>query len=250
MSVPVLYRFIRESRSELGARIVGMLMSFIANDDGICWVSQKRLSEQSCLSERGVRDAIRRLEDLGEVETRQAQRGRVRVNVYRLWCGEVPQYEKLPFTVGDPFSERPADIAGGTSTTGRSRPDDRQIVARTPSYERQGKDNGARARDEVWDELERLFGEVAPKTNAHAKRNKAVADLKRLGASPEAIVLAYAAWSSSFPGTTLTDVALATHYPQLMNSRKPLMPKTPPCAECGVGGGLHAADCSHVGAAA
>ena len=79
----------------------------------------------------------------------------------------------------------------------------------------------ARARDLVWDELELHFGEVSDNTNAHAKRNKAVADLRRMGATPADIRGALRVWPRLFPGTTVTDVALATHYPQLSSSARP-----------------------------
>lgn len=70
--------------------------------------------------------------------------------------------------------------------------------------------------DEVWDVMAELFGVVADKTNAHAKRNKAVGDLKKLGATPAAIRAAHKAWAKVFDGAAVTDVALATHYPQLV----------------------------------
>ena len=72
-----------------------------------------------------------------------------------------------------------------------------------------------RPRDEIWDELERLFGAVVPKTNAHARRNKAVADLRKLGANADGVTRAHRAWARMFAGATVTDIALATHYPQL-----------------------------------
>jgi hypothetical protein len=119
-----------------------MVMAAVAGDDGICWASQKRLIDETLLSERGVRDSIRRLEELGEIETRHAQRGRKRINVYRLWCSEEPDYERLPFVVDTPFS-RPATSAGrGVDDRQLASPrpadrdrDDRQIAAPTPSLD-------------------------------------------------------------------------------------------------------------------
>jgi hypothetical protein len=127
-----------------------------------------------------------------------------------------------------------------------------------PSEERTKRTDGTaasaapreRARDEVWDKLEELFGSVgtAPRSNARSKRNRAAADLKGFGATPATIAAAAEAWPSVMPaGTTLTDIALATHYPQIAltleqaTTRKAAQEA---CSECGIGGGQHVAGCS------
>ena len=133
MSVHVSSRFRRESVAELGARLVGLIMAEVAGDDGICWASQARLIEESRLSERGVRDALRKLEEIGEIETRIAQRGRRRINVYRLWCSDEPDYDRLPFEVDRPFQVRPAESAG------RQEGDDRQSTTRRPASGGRGR---------------------------------------------------------------------------------------------------------------
>jgi hypothetical protein len=101
----------------------------------------------------------------------------------------------------------------------------------------------ASRRDEVWDTLEELFQPVADKTSAHGKRNKACGDLRRHGATAETIRLAHKRWFKTFEGAACTDVALAKHFPQLTAGLQLL---TPPCFECGIGGGHHAVDCSFV----
>ena len=103
-----------------------------------------------------------------------------------------------------------------------------------------------RPRDDVWDALEAIFGPVADKTNAHKKRNKATADLRRLGATGETVRLAFERWPRVFRDATATDTALATHYPQIVGV---VRQQRPACAECGVGGGLHIAGCSRSEAA-
>jgi hypothetical protein len=74
----------------------------------------------------------------------------------------------------------------------------------------------ARPRDPIWDEMEVLFGHVVSGTNAHHKRNKAVKDLKLLGASAADLPRLYRLFQARFSGCTCTDVALATHYPLLI----------------------------------
>lgn len=144
MSVHVLTAFMDQTQSKLGARLVGMVMADAAGDDGICWLEQEKIMARTGLSERGVRENVRALEELGEVETRQAQRGRRRVNVYRLWCAAPPQYERLPFELDDPFSDdrqKVPVVDDRQISSGRpadSDRDDRQISAPTPLVEQKG----------------------------------------------------------------------------------------------------------------
>jgi hypothetical protein len=129
----------------------------------------------------------------------------------------------------------------------RTRTDKTKTLAPTPR-EPVDKPTSKNGRDELWDELERLFGKVAPKTNSHAKRNKACADLRRLGASPMALRHAYNRWPRLYPDANPTDIAIATHYPQLVERALRMASLVPPCPECGMGGGRHIADCSKVAA--
>lgn len=77
---------------------------------------------------------------------------------------------------------------------------------------------GLRARpiDEVWDTMAELFGPVESGTGAHKKRNRAVADLKRMGATSDSIRGAHRRWGRTFEGATPTDMALGVHYPKLI----------------------------------
>lgn len=69
---------------------------------------RRSLCAKTKLSEREVRNSIRELEELGEIETRQAQRGRARVNVYRVRVGYLAERDAeigdLPFKLLEPFS--------------------------------------------------------------------------------------------------------------------------------------------------
>ena len=99
----------------------------------------------------------------------------------------------------------------------------------------------SRPLDEVWETMAELFGQVAAGTAAHGKRNRAVADLKRLQATPDSIRYARRIWDRMYEGATPTDAAIAVHFPNLTVSYKP---PSPPCPECEVGDGLHAEGCT------
>lgn len=114
MSVNVITAVLEASRSEHGSRLVALVLADAAHPDGITWLGQDELQRRARLSARAVRDAIRDLEELGELETRKAQRGRRRINVHRVIVGAIadrdPRYDDLPFELKTPFS-RPAEIA-------------------------------------------------------------------------------------------------------------------------------------------
>lgn len=129
----------------------------------------------------------------------------------------------------------------GNLPTGAARKKDSQ---RKTSL-REGADTSAtRPRDEVWDALTELFGE--PSTHgAKSLRGKMVKSFKEAGATAQEIKARSIRYGRVMPpGTLLTETALEKHWPLLAS---PTI-KTPPCEECGVGGGLHQADCPKVAA--
>lgn len=125
MSVRVINEVLEESSSVLGARLVALVLADAAHPDGITWLGQTELRRRTRLSERAVRDGLRALEELDELESRKAQRGRRRINVYRVIVGAIgevePDYNDLPFALAAPFS-RPADVAARREERDRQNP--------------------------------------------------------------------------------------------------------------------------------
>jgi hypothetical protein len=109
----------------------------------------------------------------------------------------------------------------GAATIGAPATDVSALGASTAALEESREEEStkattaARPRDEVWDWLEERFGTVVPSTQAHGKRNKACGDLKKLGATTQTLDVAIRAWPTLFQGASPTDIAVATHYPQL-----------------------------------
>jgi DNA-binding Lrp family transcriptional regulator len=129
MSVEVFSEVIQHSEAELGTRLVLFVLANHAWSDGVTWISQKDMTHKARMSESSVRRAIRQLEEMGEIETRQAQRGKRRVNVYRIIVGEIravePDYDRMPFELAEPFSATTGQIdrrSDGQVTTGHLRP--------------------------------------------------------------------------------------------------------------------------------
>lgn len=90
----------------------------------------------------------------------------------------------------------------------------------------------------VWDTLEALCGPVETGTRAHGKRNAAVKDLTIMGATPDELRRAFAAYNRQWPAAGCTDMALAMHFP-LFRPKK----NAAACPDCEMGGGYHSADC-------
>lgn len=105
MSVRVLSRVFCKSESELGARLVMLALADSSHDDGVTWISQNEIAAKTLLSVRQVQRCVKELQEQGEIEVRKAQRGRRRINVYRVTLAvEYPDYESLPFVLAEPFS--------------------------------------------------------------------------------------------------------------------------------------------------
>ena len=158
MSVRVLSRVFGNfhEESEVGDRLVLIVLADSASDDGITWLSQEGIAAKSRLSERHVRRCLQALEDRGEIAVRKAQRGRRRINVYRVEAAPLdPDYDRLPFALAEPFlttghSVRPLNDDDRTSeavTTGLDEPFSETLssIGVKPLVEPPGKDL-ARAR--------------------------------------------------------------------------------------------------------
>lgn len=249
----------RQEVGDAGAKLVLIKLADQANDRGECWPSQKTLAAECEMSRRTVQRKLELLYERGLVvaEQRTRETGADTSLLYRIKPGG-SQSDAPPVDTDD---------AGGTSPVTHLEP---SLEPTSPVETGEGVADAPRARDEIWDFLEETFGSVGTdrRAQAHQKRNKAIADLRRLGATPDGIRYAIDAWSRRFVGATLTDIALATHYPQLAAGRgetisvsvaAPLPPaailreravglerglKQGVCAECGVGGGRHTADCA------
>src|SRR6476469_7823777 len=86
--------------------MVLMTLSYHAWDDGVTWVDQEKLAAENLLDTGTVSRAIKQLQDLGELQVRKAQRGRRRINVYRIMLAvEAVDYERMPFILDEPFDD-------------------------------------------------------------------------------------------------------------------------------------------------
>lgn len=83
-----------------------------------------------------------------------------------------------------------------------------------------GAEDGAKRRsDPLWDAVMAACGikDSEITKSARGGYNRAVADLRSVGATPAMVVLRARRWAQMFPGATLTPNALAKHWSQLEN---------------------------------
>lgn len=140
------------SAATLGSRLILLALADAAHDDGITWTPQDTIAKKAKLSQAHVRECLRGLEESGELQTRKAQRGRKRINVYRVTLYGIAEadYERLPFTLKEPFTAtaeipRPSfgdDRGSDGPTTAGMAPHSRE---RGTTGEPKGKRQGANA---------------------------------------------------------------------------------------------------------
>lgn len=213
-------------RRQLGQRVTSLQLERL-NDAGFIEVSASKMLAPRKHSASTIREDQRRQDepltaDAVDPDSDEVEQGdEHRQDEHEQRSSSSPVLELVP-----PAEERPQETASGDTVSSPDPP--------------------GRPRDPLWDLLAERFGPVAERTNAHAKRNRAVADLRRLGATVETVAASLERWPRMFPDATVTDTALATHYPALAPRSSSTGPgaRRPPCPSCGVGGGLHVAGCS------
>lgn len=257
MSLKVTAWVYDQTVGDWGAKAVLAKIADNANDAGVAWPSIALISRQTEIPERTVKRKIKYLIDHGwlTVEKTRSKSGSWGANTY---------------TVHGPWALPPgATVAHGTGGHGDTHrgPPEVRTVGHRDTQNRQGtvsEPAGASARartreaapstnraerDALWDALAARFGEPATATEK-SNRGRQIRELLAAGFTPDEVATASARWSRLYPQATLTANALVSHLGQLRGPRRPGQTPRPPCLECGVGAGLHAADCPTVAASA
>jgi hypothetical protein len=98
-------------------------------------------------------------------------------------------------------------------------------------------------RNEVWDACVEVLG-YSPLTRTECKLwGQTVKSLANAGANREMIVAVAAIYRKQWPNMVFSITALEKWYSHFRAQAMKRALATPPCPECGVGGGMHAADC-------
>jgi hypothetical protein len=210
-----------------GAKLLLVTLADYADSEGYCYPSQATLATRTCQSERAVRGHLGALEEAGIIrrEVRRDRRGRRTSDAFVL--------------VGFVDAQQPADTAGSAETnrqqsyipTGNNRTsqpaESAAIYMNEPSVEPSDEPSDLsaapaarpRRRDELFDAVLDCWlpgrkSEVLTRA-ARGTLNAAVADLRRVGATPEEVRRRWAVMVAQFTSGRSTPAALAKHWPAL-----------------------------------
>jgi hypothetical protein len=233
-----------------GPKLVALVIAtYLSEQQAVAWPSQKTLAVKTSIGERSVRRHLATLEESGWLRReRRTDKGGHRTTDYLI--PEVP----AATVAGRPSGQMEPSLAATVADKGSNelgRVSEETLPAKT-----------SRKRDPLWDVFtEELYPAVT--ANERGRRNAALKQIREALSDPAAGFLIavrdvndpseleslwagelrarIARYRVRFPGVACTETAIASHWSALAgpNGR----PAQPPCPECEMGGGQHAADC-------
>jgi hypothetical protein len=230
VSIKVLSEVWEHSKASGTPLLVLLSLADYADDDGECWPSIDAIRKKCRLKdERHVKRVIHETleRELGEVVViplagKASRKGGLRSNRYRI----VVHLPDEPLTVVEqPLSE--GDGGSSTTLTVVEQPP-LTVVEQPPEPSVEPSRNrhlpapasptpAVRRRDPLFDAVAEACGidpgELTP--TARGAVNKALADLRSVGAVPEDVFDRADAYRKAYPRSTITPTALAKHWPQL-----------------------------------
>lgn len=222
-----------------GLKLVLLKLAENANDEGFSWWGQKTLAPECEMSRSTVQRKLDGLRDLGvlEVVPRKRDDGGKSSNGYRLLL-PLPEVEASPAS-----RVRHPPPHGYEAAEPKANPKAKEPTAAGPPTKKE------RPRDPYFDAVATACGkQLASLTNTASRevgvaRAEIVAALRREGVPEDEWVNEIGgrarAYRRKHPTWELTPSSLKKWWPELAAVRA-----TPPCPECGIGGGVHLADCS------
>jgi DNA-binding transcriptional ArsR family regulator len=188
------------------SKLVLMALADHANADGECWPAMKRIAELCGITPRQVSTHITALEAAGYVTKGARRRRDGQLRGWDYLVHSATSGSLLPVASGSTASP-PAEASFRSEP-----PENRQVepVAAAP-----------RQRDELWDAMLtacRINPDTIPRT-ARGAINRAVKELREIGATPQDVEAKAAAYRKTWPEMSLTPTALAKHWAQLTAGR-------------------------------
>ena len=182
-----------------------------AGQDARCWPSQARLVQLTGLSRSTVSQAVLALEEDGLVDVDRTQ-GRGSIYTLR------PDREPVD---REPVNPRPDREPVSHPTGSRSGPDREPVTEQTKNSPGEQPTGGppkrARKRDLLFEAVIAATGQDLGTLTKPARgvANRAVKELREVGATPEQVSAAARRWRQEFPNATLTPSALSKHWSKL-----------------------------------
>lgn len=229
MGFGTLTQWAAQSKAPSAHRAVGAMIAGHVPDKrpyGPAWPSIERLSELTGKSKSNVKRSIAALVESGEltVAPRQAPPDR-RGNVYRLVWHKAPESPPTDSTTEDGESLLKGPQSKRSEGLLARGPEPADRTSREPT-DRTGTEGNRRnrilapatpKRDELFDTLAEVCG-IDPSELTRSARgalNRALADLRAVGATPDEIRARSAQHRRKWPNIAVTAPSLAKHWPEL-----------------------------------
>ena len=202
--------FIDSGVSDKAFRLYTVLAKYADNQDGTAYPGRSRLAKRMGCSRSSVDRALEELIDMGAVsKQRRYADGRWTSSLYTVYrTGPRRTHATSPTD-----ATTPSPTHATTSSHGRRKELDqelhqRELLAAAPRE---------RKPDPLWDTMLSVCG-IDPPTltrTARGQVNKALKELREIGATPSDLEAKAAAYRKTWPGMSLTPTALVKHWAQL-----------------------------------
>lgn len=163
--------------ADQSARFVLLALADFANDEGECWPSLAGIAAKVCMTDRGVRKVLRKLEDDGWVTT-EIGGGRRACNIYRIARNPEPRSAFVPPKTRNhvpPGTTFPRNQSAETRNQGAQNPEhgsaEPSLTIIEPSEEK--KDTLADEFEAAWRRYPRRVGKGAAEKAWRSARRKA-----------------------------------------------------------------------------
>jgi len=204
-----------EQQVEPNAKLVLLALANRSNNEtGLCFPGQQLLGAECSMSDRTIRRHLKTLEAAGLVRRRPRMLGEGR--------GRTSDEYRLAFYDQPDRMSACSGPTGQTVRTNRTNQDDQpdkgdRVTVREPEENRKPVAAAPRKTDELWDTMLAVCG-IDPTTLTRTARgavNKALKELREIGATPSDLEAKAAAYRKTWPGMSLTPTALVKHWAQL-----------------------------------
>lgn len=206
------------------AKLVLLALADRADEDGECWPSRQWLHTKTGLHVESVKRALAALHknDLLDREQHHAKTGSWSSNRYTLNLHRgSPVTHATPDVTVSPWVTSDPQVLSTKNT--KKNPEALTDVSTSGAANKPG-----RAKDEIWDALIDLFGDVETRSE-RGRRNAAAKQLRDVGAVPDDIRARARRWQYTVP---LTPTALVAHWSALAG--RPAAKPGLSCRVCGV----------------
>ena len=208
---------LRQRTGSSTRKLILLRLADQANDDGKCWPGKESISWHCECSKQTVRRALRDLERDGFIKTTRPSESKRRTNLYWLQIDGGTDCTPPGVTEYPPGGSQSTPNPYLEPSMNPQKPCPANAEASAEPYQKKPD----RPRDPIWDTLMEVCGieTTAIPQSARGGYNRAVKELKEVGATPDQIRNRASRWHKVYSGATLTPTALVKHWASLAGSQ-------------------------------